>query len=76
VIKKETEKPLKYTDLATEIVCMGNVKTKAIPIMIGAIETISKSSRRYLSKIQGKHEIRELQKTAILDIAHTYFGQC
>jgi hypothetical protein len=59
-IKKETEKFLKYTDLATEIECMRNVKTKVIPVKTGATGTISKSSRHYLSKIPGKHEIREL----------------
>jgi folylpolyglutamate synthase/dihydropteroate synthase len=32
---------------------------------------ISKSLRQYLSKITGKHEIKELQPTAILDTAHT-----
>ena len=30
---------------------------------------------KYLSNIPGKHEIKELQKTAILDTAHTYFGK-
>ena len=29
-----------------------------------------KSLRRYLSKITGSHEIKELQKTAILGTAH------
>jgi len=75
VIKKETEKLLKYTDIVTEMECIWNVKTKVIPIMIGVTGTISKSSRHYLSNIPGKHEIGELQKTAILDNAHTYFGQ-
>jgi len=31
--------------------------------------TISKSFRKYLSNIRGKHEIKELQKTAILGTA-------
>jgi hypothetical protein len=75
-IKKETEKFLKYTDLATEIECMRNAKTKVIPVKTGATGTISKSSRHYLSNIPGKHEIRELQQTAILGTAHTYFGKC
>ena len=65
-IKKETEKFLKYTDLATEIQCMRNVKTKMIPIIIVATGTTSKSSRHYLSNIPGKHEITELQQRAIL----------
>jgi hypothetical protein len=32
--------------------------------------TISKSLRQYLSNMPGKHEIKELQKTAILGNAH------
>jgi hypothetical protein len=41
VIKKETEKILKYKDLTTEIQRMWNVKTKVISVMIGATGTIS-----------------------------------
>jgi len=49
---------------------MRNVKTKVIPIIIWATGTISKSFRKYVSNIQGKHEVKELQKTAILGTAH------
>ena len=42
-----------------------------MPVIIGATGTISKSFRKYLSHIAGKHEIKELQKTAILGTAHT-----
>jgi hypothetical protein len=38
---------------------MWNVKTKALPIII-----------KYQSSIPGKHEVKELQKTAILGTAH------
>jgi hypothetical protein len=38
--------------------------------IIGEIGTISKSFRKYVSKIPGNHEVRELQKTAILGTAH------
>ena len=40
VIKKEAEKILKYKDLTIEIQRMWNVKTKAIPVIIGATGTI------------------------------------
>ena len=50
--------------------CMWNVKAKLIPVITGATGTISKSLRQYLSNIPGKHEIEELQKTAILDTLH------
>jgi len=48
---------------------MCNVRAKVIPAIIGATETISKSLTQYLSNTPGKHEIKELQKTAILDTA-------
>jgi hypothetical protein len=47
-----------------------NVKTKVIPVIIGPTETISKSFRKYVSNIPGNHEVKELQKTAILGTAH------
>jgi hypothetical protein len=49
---------------------MWNVKTRVISVIIGATGTISKSFRKYVSNIPGKHEVRELQKTAILGTAH------
>jgi len=70
VIKKETEKILKYKDLTIKIQRMWNVKTKVIPVIICATGTISKSFRKYVSNIPGKHEVKELQKTAILGTAH------
>ena len=70
VIKKEVKKILKYKDLTIEIQRMWNVKTKAIPVIIGATGTISKSLRKYVSNIPGKHDVKELQKTATLGTAH------
>ena len=49
VIKKETEKILKYKDLTIEIQRMWNVKTKVIPVIIGTTGTISKSFIKYMS---------------------------
>jgi len=72
VIKKETEKILKYKDLTIEIQLMLKVKTKVIPVTIGATGTISKSIRKYVSNIPGKHEVKELQKTVILGTAHIF----
>jgi hypothetical protein len=70
LIKKEAEKILKYKDFITEIQRMWNVKTKVRPEIIGTTGTISKSFRKYLSSVPGKHDIKELQKTAILGTAH------
>jgi hypothetical protein len=51
------------------------VKTNVIPAIIGATGTISKSFRKYLSNVPGIHEVKKLQKTAILGTAHTYCGK-
>ena len=69
VNKKEAEKILKYKDLTIEIQRMWNVKTKVMPVIIGATGTISKSLRKYMSNITGNHEVKELQKTTILGTA-------
>ena len=70
MIKKEAEKVIKYKDLTVEIQRMWNVKTKVISVITVANGTISKSFRKYVSKTPGKHEVKELQKTAILGTAH------
>ena len=41
-----------------------------IIIIIIIIQTISKSFRKYVSDIPGNHDVKELQKTAILGSAH------
>jgi hypothetical protein len=70
VIKKEGEKILKHKNLTIEIQRMWNVKTKVMPLIIGASGTTSKSFRKYMSNIPGNHEVKVLQKTAILGTAH------
>jgi len=52
VIKKETEKILKYKILTTEIQRMWNLKAKVITLLRGANGTITKSLRQYLSNIR------------------------
>jgi hypothetical protein len=47
------------------------MKAKVIPVTKGAIGTISKSLRQYLSNVPGKHEIKELQKQPYW-APHTY----
>jgi hypothetical protein len=49
---------------------MWNVKARVLPVITGATETISKSFRKYVSDVPGNNDIKELQKTAILGIAH------
>jgi hypothetical protein len=53
VIKKDAENYLKYKDVTIEIQRMWKVKTRVIPVIIGATGTISKSFRKYISNITG-----------------------
>jgi hypothetical protein len=62
VIKKEAEKILKCKDLTIEIQRMWKVKTKVIPVIIGATGRSLKSFTKYVSNIPGNHEFMELQK--------------
>jgi hypothetical protein len=54
---------------------MLNVKTKGLPPIARATGTISKSLRQYLNSVPGKHDIKELQKAALLGTARTYFTE-
>jgi hypothetical protein len=49
---------------------MWNIKTKVITRVTGATEIISKSSKKHLSNIPGKRDIKELKKTITLGAAH------
>jgi hypothetical protein len=65
VIKKEAE-TFKIQDLTIEMQRMWKVKTKVIPIIIG-VTGIQKNLKK---NTPGKHDIKEIQKTAILGTAH------
>jgi hypothetical protein len=49
---------------------MWNVKARVIPGIIGATGTFSKSFRKYVNDILRNHDVKGLQKTAILGTAH------
>jgi hypothetical protein len=70
MINNKVEKILKHKNLTIKIKLMWNVKTKVIPVIMGATGTTSKSFRKYVSNIPGNHKVKELQKTAILGSAH------
>jgi hypothetical protein len=54
VIKKESEKILKYKDLTIEMQRMWNIKTKVITGITWATEIISKSSKKISEQHPGK----------------------
>ena len=68
--KKATEKMSKYVDLQIECQRMWNKKVEVIPIVIGATGIVEKGIQSYLQKIPGKHNLYNLQRSAILGTAH------
>jgi len=69
-VQKEAEKKLKYKSLCIEIQRMWNLKCTIIPIIIGATGIVTRSLRKNLEAVPGKHSIVSLQKTAILGTSH------
>ena len=67
VLQKEAEKKLKYKSLCIEIKRMWNLKWTIIPVIIGATGIVTRSLRKNLEAVPGKHS---LQKTAILGTSH------
>jgi hypothetical protein len=63
-------KYLNSKDVSIGIQEMRYVKTKVMPVIIGASGIISQSCTKYLSNTARKHEIKALQKTATRGTAH------
>ena len=53
-----------------EIQRMWNLKCMIIPVIIGATRIVTRSLRKNLATVPGKHSIDSLQKTAILGTSH------
>jgi hypothetical protein len=47
-----------------------NLKCAIIPVIIGATGIVSRSLRKNLEAVPGKHSIDSLQKTAVLGTSH------
>jgi hypothetical protein len=70
VVQKEAEKKLKYKSLCIEIQRMWSLKCTIKPVIIGATGIVTRSFRKNLEAVPGKHSIDSLQKTAILGTSH------
>jgi len=70
VVQNEAEKKLKYKSLCIEIQRICNLKCMIIPVIIGATGKVTRSLRRNLEAVPGKHSIDSLQKTAVLGTSH------
>ena len=65
-MQKEAEKKLKYNSLCIEMERMWNLKCTIVPVIIGATGMATRSVKKNLEAVPGKHSIDSLQKTAIL----------
>ena len=70
VVQKEAEKKLKYNSLCIERQRMWNLKCTIVQVIIGATGIVTRSLKKNLETVPGKHSIDSLQKTAILGTAH------
>ena len=70
VIEREEEKREKYEDLRREVAKLWNVrKVVIIPIIIGALGTLSKNFKRYVEQLEMGQMTSLLQKTCVLGTA-------
>ena len=60
IVQKEAEKKLKYKGLCIEIQRMWNLKGTIVPGIIGATAIVTKSLRKNLEAVPGKHSIDSL----------------
>ena len=69
VVQKEAEKELKYK-IYVRVCRMWNLKCTIIPAAIGATGIVTRSLRKNLVAVPGKHSIDSLQKAAILGTSY------
>ena len=67
---KEFQKISKYKDLETEVTKMWKLKTKIIPVVIGALEMIKKGTQNFIDQIPGKPSLQEMQEVVLTGTAH------
>jgi hypothetical protein len=70
VVEKEAVKNLKYKNLGIELQEMWNLKFTIIPVINGATVRVTKSLKKNLEAVPGKHSTVSLQKTATLGASH------
>ena len=63
---KTYEKLSKYKDLDIELAKSWHMKTKTVPIIIGALGVVNKNTPTYLKEVPGNITVDELQKITLL----------
>ena len=67
---KEFQMLSKYKDLEIEVTKMWKLKTKTIPVVIGALGMIKKGTQNFIDQIPGKPPLQEMQKIVLTCTAH------
>ena len=70
ILQKETEKCKKYQDLAREIQRIWKSRTKVVPVVVGALGSVSKKLVGHLEQLGIKNRTRTMQKSALLGSVH------
>ena len=63
---KESEKKDKYLDLARELKKLWNMKVTIVPIVIGALGTVTKGLLKGLEDLEVSRRVETIQTTALL----------
>ena len=66
---KESEKKGKYLDLARELKNLWNMKVTIVPIVIGALGTVTKGLSKGLEDLEVGGQVETIQTTALLRTA-------
>ena len=69
IAEKETEKIEKYAELKREVERLWKVMAKVIPIVLGALGTVTRSLSNYIKEIGVKTQIKLIQKSVLLGTA-------
>ena len=69
IAEKETEKIEKYDELKREVERLWKVKARVIPIVLGALGTVTRSLSNYIKEIGVKTQIKLIQKSVLLGTA-------
>ena len=67
---KEFQRFSKYKDFEIEVTKMWKLKTKTIPVVIGALGMIQKGTQNFIDQIPGKPSLKEMQKLVLTSTAH------
>ena len=70
VLQKETERYEKYQDLAREIKRIWKSRTKVVPVVVGALGSMSKKLAGHFEQLGIENRSRTMQKSALLGSAH------